>query len=107
MASIPKNKKSAYLLPAFDEFLISYRDRSASLNVEHNRKSITVNGIFKPTIVLNGQVTGLWKRTIKKDKVIIETELFHKHSSTDIRMIKKAAEEFGEFLGKKAEIAIR
>jgi hypothetical protein len=103
-AVITKSKKTAYLLPAFDEFIISYRDRSASLNVEHNRKSITINGIFKPTVVLNGQVTGLWKRTMKKDKVVIETEFFHKHSAPDTKMIKKCAEDYGRFLEKEVEI---
>jgi hypothetical protein len=105
-ASVAK-KRSAYLLPAFDEFLISYRDRSASLNIEQTRKSITVNGIFKPIIVLNGQVTGLWKRMVKKEKVMIETELFHKHSATDMKMIEKSAAGFGEFLGKEVEIVIK
>lgn len=97
---------SVYLLPAFDEFTISYKDRSASIHADHNRKSITINGIFKPTIAINGQITGLWKRTTKKDHVLIETEFFKPHSKGVIAKIKKAAEGFGKFLGKNIEMKI-
>jgi len=33
-----KNKGALHLLPAFDEYIISYKDRSASLPSEHNKK---------------------------------------------------------------------
>jgi hypothetical protein len=59
-------KEAAYLLPAFDEFIISYKDRRASLPHENHHKAVSNNGIFHPIIIVNGQVTGVWKRTIKK-----------------------------------------
>jgi hypothetical protein len=99
-------KKQAWLLPAFDEFLVSYKDRSAAINLEHHKKAFTVNGIFKPAIVLNGQVTGLWKRIVKKDTVMIEADLFHAHSNADKELIKTAAGRFGEFVGRKVKIKI-
>jgi len=103
--SIPATAaKSCYLLPAYDEFMISYKDRSASLNFENQKKSISINGIFNPIIVINGQVTGLWKRTIKNDKVIIETEFFRPHNKTELNLIKKASAPFGHFLEKKIEV---
>jgi hypothetical protein len=99
--------KSGYLLPAYDEFMISYKDRSASLNFENNKKSISSNGIFNPVIVMNGQVTGLWKRTIKNDRIIVETEFFRPHNKKELSLIKKASIEFGNFLNKKTEVLIR
>jgi hypothetical protein len=102
--SIPKNNfSSAYLLPAFDEFIISYRDRTASLLLEHHKKAISDNGLFRPAIVVNGQVTGLWKRTIKKDKVIIETDFFQPPTKATQKLIAGAEEEFASFLNLKAE----
>lgn len=67
---------SVHLLPAFDEFLISYRDRSAALELAHNRKAVSNNGIFYPVVVINGQVAGTWKRTTLKNKLKIETSFF-------------------------------
>jgi len=98
------NTKSVHLLPAFDEFLISYRDRSASLSLKHNRKAVSDNGIFRPLIILNGQVAGTWKRTIKKDKVMIGTNPFQPFSKVTINQIKKSADRFGDFLHKNTEV---
>jgi len=103
--SIPKTgKESVYLLPAFDEFIISYRDRSASLPFENHNKTISNNGIFRPVIVVNGQVTGIWKRTIKKDKVMVETEFFKQPNKTTKSLVEKAVVQFGHFLEKKTEL---
>ncbi len=63
----PKSCNTVHLLPAFDEYIIAYRDRSASLVFEHHKKAVSDNGIFRPIIVINGRVKGIWKRTVKKD----------------------------------------
>lgn len=103
--SLSKTKKqSVYLLPAFDEFIISYKDRSASLLFEHNKKAISINGIFRPVIVVNGQVIGLWKRTMKKNKVIIETDFFEPPNKKTKASIEKEAEAYGIFLGREVEV---
>ena len=103
--SIPKTTNySLNLLPAFDEFIISYKDRSASLSLVNNKKVVSENGIFRPVIVMNGQVTGLWKRTIKKEKVMVETDFFRPPDKLVNNLIEKEAAAFGNFLGKKPEV---
>jgi len=97
---------SVYLLPAFDEYLISYKNRSAAITADHHAKAISNNGIFWPVIVVNGQISGLWKRTIKKDMVLIELDHFRPHNKKEIGLIEKAAESFGYFSGKKTEVKI-
>jgi hypothetical protein len=94
-----KAKSSFHLLPAFDEFIISYKDRSATLDPKHRSRSISFNGIFKPIIIHNGRVIGLWKRNLKKGTVIIETEFFGKGKAPS-SVMKKAEEQFKIFLGK-------
>jgi hypothetical protein len=46
------------------------------IQTEHHSKAISSNGLFHPVIVVNGQVVGLWKRTVKKNKVLVETDFF-------------------------------
>jgi hypothetical protein len=65
-----------YLLPAFDEYIIGYKDRSACLPARNKSTVISINGIFWPVIVINGVVTGLWKRTVDKQRVTVELEFF-------------------------------
>ncbi|MGH2665566.1 winged helix DNA-binding domain-containing protein [Flavobacterium sp.] len=102
--SIPKDKtNSIHLLPAFDEFLISYKNRTASLLPENHGKTISKNGIFNPIIVINGKVVGLWKRTVKKDTVIIETDFFQPTNPEIEVLFNEKKEAFGIFLDKKTE----
>ena len=100
----PKKEITINLLPSFDEYIISYKDRTAVLPPEHFHRTVTANGIFWPVILLNGQVIGKWKRMSKKDKVFIEIELFQPQNKTARRQIERAANEIGEFLNKETVI---
>jgi len=100
-------KASAYLLPAYDEFLISYKDRSSSLSLVNNRKAVSDNGIFYPPVVVNGQVSGLWQKTIQKEKVIVTLNLFQLFKESAMKLIEKKAIYIGNFLNKKSEIRIK
>ncbi|MDP1676749.1 MAG: winged helix DNA-binding domain-containing protein [Bacteroidota bacterium] len=99
-----KKKESLYLLPAYDEFVISYKDRSAILTPESQAKAISNNGIFWPVIVVNGKIAGMWKRTVENKSVKIETEFFNSLQKTIAVYIKKKAVQFGKFIGKEVEI---
>ena len=63
-----------------------------------------VNGVFNPVIIVNGQVTGLWKRSFQKDAVHIKTSLFHQHNKALHKKIKEEAIAFGKFLDKNVVI---
>jgi hypothetical protein len=95
-----------YLLPAFDEFIISYKDRTAAMIPEHHKKAVSNNGIFRPIILVNGSVIGIWKRTIKKDTVIIEPEFFKAPDKKTINQIEEKAEEIAVFLGKELRLKV-
>jgi len=93
-----KPPSSVHLLPAFDEYTVSYKDRSDVLQQAHHKQS--GNGIFKPTIIINGQVAGNWKRTVNKEGVQIELQPFTELTPTSRRLINKAAEKYARFVGK-------
>ncbi|MDR3326954.1 MAG: winged helix DNA-binding domain-containing protein [Prevotellaceae bacterium] len=95
--NIAKVNKSIYLLPAFDEYIISYRDRQAAILPENHSKAISSNGIFKPTIVANGQVVGLWKKSNTKQEL-----LFDFFKQPDISVKNKADEAAMTFLSYKS-----
>jgi hypothetical protein len=94
---------SAFLLPAFDEFIIGYTDRSATITLESHKRAVSSNGIFHPTVVFNGETIGIWKRTIRKDRVMIELEYFRRADGTAQKLIEAASVRYGEFLGKIVE----
>jgi hypothetical protein len=90
----------SFLLPGFDEYMLGYQDRTAALHIDHTDKIVPGgNGMFLPTIVIGGQVVGTWKRTIKKDQVLIELSPFRKLSKADLVSLERPAELYCTFLG--------
>jgi hypothetical protein len=77
-AGMPKR----LLLPAFDEYLLGYRDRSAVLAPAHSRKVLTVNGLFKAAMLLDGKIVGTWSRVAGKGGDGIQLEPFTKNQAT-------------------------
>jgi hypothetical protein len=105
--TIDSVNNTVHLLPAYDEFLISYRDRSASLQGIDDHKTISSNGIFYPVVVVNGQVAGVWKQVINNDKVSIETALFNGQDVKIMGIIEEKASILGLFHNKKVEIRFK
>ena len=97
-------RESVHFLPAFDEILISYKTREASILSEHKSKAFTNNGIFKPIILENGKVIGIWKRTIKKDHAKIETQFFHETESHKKAILFEGIKAFENYLETKIAI---
>jgi len=97
-------QESVHFLPAFDEILISYKTREASILIEHQSKAFTNNGIFKPIIVENGKVIGTWKRTIKKDHTKIETQFFNETAMHKKKILFEAIKPFEKYLESKISI---
>jgi hypothetical protein len=58
----PPGEPTVHFLPAFDEYIIAYRDRSVVIPPGHNAKAVSSNGMFHPTVVVNGQVVGVWAK---------------------------------------------
>jgi hypothetical protein len=84
------------LLPAFDEYVIAYSGRDAIIAKEHQPKSFTTNGIFRPTIVAQGRVVGTWRKTTTGKKQI-ELSYFSQPSKALEKRLAKAVERFNRF----------
>lgn len=101
-----RNEKSVYLLPAYDEYVISYRNREMIISGEDEAKAISANGIFRPVIVVNGEVKGIWRRMVESDSVKVELEFFENPGSGMKELAAGQAERFAGFLGKKLELFV-
>jgi len=96
---------SAYLLPGFDEYFLGYKDRSAVIRTEHSNHVVPGgNGVFKPTIVIDGQIVGIWQRKISKQAVTVTTETFVPAGSLE-RQLRPALAAYGEFHGLACALA--
>ena len=56
--------------------------------------------IFNPTIILNGEIVGTWKRTFKAGKIKILLNQFKSLNNEENRAIKdEATTSYGNFMG--------
>lgn len=95
---------SVYLLPAFDEYLVSYADRSAALHAMHHKSVATVNGIFYPVVLINGKVAGTWKKALTKTGALIDLNLFESLPAAKAKAVIAAAKKYGNFLGQPVRV---
>lgn len=97
----PVDSNSALLLPAFDEFVISYKDRSEMIEDIHYGKVMTKNGLFSPTIMLNGKIIGSWKKVAHKSTPRIELSFFEKTSQRKQDLFKPEIKRLEKFYSKE------
>jgi len=92
----------AWLLPAFDEYTVAYKDRSALLG----GRALPGGDLLNPVLLLDGRAAGVWKRTIAGGRVKIVLAPFERLPGRDRDRLGAAAERYAEFLGLPAEITL-
>lgn len=96
----------ALALPGFDELVLGYRDRSAQLDPAAEQHVVPGgNGMFAPTLVLDGRVVGLWRRRELARTVQIEATPLTRIRVGDRRRLDQALEGYAQFIGKDARIS--
>ena len=86
-----------YLLPAYDEYLIGYKDRTDILRPEHRARAFTNYGIFYPVILYGGRIAGNWKRPARPDDSCVETSFFETDTAVDRDILEEAVNRYRAF----------
>jgi hypothetical protein len=94
-----------HLLPAFDEYLVGYRDRRAVLAA--NQSVNNGWGLLSPTVLVNGSVAGTWGRELRGAAVTVALAPFEPLKAVDSKALPGVVNDYGEFLGKTASIRVR
>ena len=106
VSPVKEKSPTAHLLPNYDEYFIGFKDRSAIgkvaklANLEANNPAFLAN-----VIVIDGQVVGGWKRTLRKGVVLLELNLLTKLTKTENEAVIVATEQYGKFLGLPIQFA--
>lgn len=93
-----KSLISAHLLPMYDEFLIAYKDRSASIHQDHKKHFANKNGIYSPPVMINGQAAGFWNKHTVKKRTTVKTRLFRALSLKEKTALNRAIWGFERFV---------
>jgi hypothetical protein len=94
-----KQSTIAHLLPPYDEYTVGYKDRNSLIDPTHVKLLDPVRSIFSPTILINGKIVGMWKRTLEKKSVAISRTLFTGLKPAEERAFNMVASQYGRFIG--------
>jgi hypothetical protein len=107
VSTLQNDEPTCFLVPNFDEYLISYKDRDLMLEgLTGDLKSPRGNIIFSNAVIMDGRIAGIWKRELKKDRVLMEINCFRRLDAGEIEATQKAARRYGSFWGLEAVVEI-
>lgn len=70
------------LVPAFDEYLLGWRDRSLTLSPAHAKRIAPGGGIIHPAVIGDGRVVGTWRVSRQSN---VTTDLFEPFDGEALR----------------------
>lgn len=96
------------LLPQWDEFLLGYKSRDVTLPPEHLAKVVPGrNMVFKPTLVVDGEVAGTWSRKdLGKGGVRVQVSPFAPPTAKVRRGLEARSAAYGRFLDREVELVV-
>lgn len=96
-----KDLQMTFLLPDYDEYGISYKDRDALFN-PNGVKGPGRGGhiIFNHMIVIDGIIGGTWQREVKRKSVTVEARLIKGLPQAKDKAVKAAVRRYIQFFGK-------
>jgi hypothetical protein len=92
----------AWLLPAYDEYTVAYRDRTMLAAADSRAGKM---GLLAPVVVVDGHVVGTWKRALDRGCVLIIPSLARKLTTAEAASLLDAARSYGDYLGLEARVA--
>jgi hypothetical protein len=99
VSPVREESPAAHLLPNYDEYFIGFKDRSAIGEVAKQAGTKSDDPSFLAhVIILDGQLVGGWKRTLKKHTALIELMLITDLTRAQRNAVDQAASRYGEFV---------
>jgi hypothetical protein len=89
------------LLPAFDNYVIGYRDRTAILHPDRH-PAVYQGGMIRPVVVLDGRGIGTWALDRAKGRITVTP--FQRLSASVRRQVEAEATDIGRFVDRELEL---
>jgi hypothetical protein len=93
-----QKSRATFLMPDYDEYGISYKNRSAIFDADAYAKHTSRgNPVYNRMIVADGRIVGAWK-PIRSKTTEVETTFFIPLSNAKLQAVKKAIQRYSEFV---------
>ena len=94
-----QRSERCHLLSIYDEYISSYRDRSAICEPAYGKRLVGMGNALAYVIVMDGRIAGTWKRSLSRDTVHIHLTPFRKLGRAEKQAAAAAAERLVRFVG--------
>lgn len=94
------------LLPAFDSYLLAYRDRQLSVPERHSKQVHPGGGIIRPTVMIGGIAAGIWAARRKRGRLEVEVKMFGKTSKRILSRIRDRVDDLARYHAMQAELKL-
>jgi hypothetical protein len=94
------------LLPAFDEYLLGWKDRETAVPIEHRTEVNRGGGWIRPVLLVDGRAGGTWSTDRTSNALRLEVRPFSPPETWIRSAIDAEAQDLGEFLGLRVEPAV-
>ncbi len=101
----PPRPPAVRLLPAFDTYLLGYRQRDLGVSPEYARRIHPGGGIIRPTLMVDGRAAGVWARKRTRRGIAITVNPFEDLSPMVMPGLEEEAADIGRFLGEEATLS--
>ncbi len=106
-AAVDEALRRPLLLPAFDEYLLGYGTRGALITDEGFDLVVPGrNGVFRPMVVVDGEIVGTWRPRSSRTAVTVTIEPFGAMPTAGARRsLAACARAYGRFLDRTGTLA--
>lgn len=102
----PLGGPSARLLPAFDTYVLGYRDRDLAVTPQHHG-AVYHGGQTVPIVAIDGLAAGVWRYERRGRRLSVDITPFEPFGSKVRRLVAEEAESVAGFLGMQADVSFR
>lgn len=97
----------SHFLAWFDERLLWYKNRNATVHTDHlNKIDVSRNGVFKPTIMIDGITIGIWSIKHKAKFSEITITWFDTLTTSQIWLLQQAVIKYSQYIAKEVKLII-
>ena len=89
---------SIHLIPAYDPLLLGYQSRDWMVRAEHAHQIHPGGGVLRPTVLVNGEATGIWQLVRRKKSIVVKVNLFYDPGPDTLALLEAEITHLGHFL---------
>jgi len=97
---------TVHLVQGYDESIIGYQKTRSALDIAGRAPEANsfIDGCIHP-ILVNSQIAGLWRRTVDKARLVIETRLLRVFDADERAALEAEVVRYGQFVQLPTELA--